>query len=101
MIKNPKDIVPKIMNAGAIFIGPNTPVSLGDYSAGTTHVLPTGGNAAKYSGLNLYDFLKIIEVLECDIAGLKTLSESSSIIAEFEGLYAHKNSIEKRLENKN
>ncbi len=101
MIKNPKNIVPKIINAGAIFIGPNTPVSLGDYSAGTNHVLPTGGNAAKYSGLNLYDFLKIIEVLDCDIDGLKTLSKSSSIIADFEGLPAHKKSIEKRLENKN
>lgn len=101
MIKNPKNILQKIINAGAIFIGPNTPVSLGDYSAGTNHVLPTGGNASKYSGLNLYDFLKIIEVLECDINGLKTLSKSSSIIADFEGLPAHKKSIEKRLENKN
>ncbi len=101
MIKNPKNILQKIINAGAIFIGPNTPVSLGDYSAGTNHVLPTGGNASKYSGLNLYDFLKIIEVLECDIDGLKTLSKSSSIIADFEGLPAHKKSIEKRLENKN
>ena len=101
MVKNPKNIIPKILNAGAIFIGPNTPVALGDYSAGTNHVLPTGGNAAKYSGLNLYDFLKIIEVLECDLEGLKTLSKSSSIIADFEGLSAHKKSIEKRLENKN
>ncbi|MFX1311188.1 MAG: histidinol dehydrogenase [Promethearchaeota archaeon] len=101
MIKNPKKIISKIVNAGAIFIGPNTPVSLGDYSAGTNHVLPTGGNAKRYSGLNLYDFLKTIEVLECDLDGLKTLSKSSSIIAEFEGLFAHKNSIEKRLENKN
>ncbi|MFX1575065.1 MAG: histidinol dehydrogenase [Promethearchaeota archaeon] len=101
MTKNPKAIVPKIMNAGAIFIGPNTPVSLGDYSAGTNHVLPTGGNAVNYSGLNSYDFLKIIDVLECDLDGLRALSKSSSIIADFEGLPAHKKSIEKRLKKSN
>ena len=50
-----------------------------------------------YSGLNIYDFLKIIEVLECDKEGLKLLSSSASTIAEFEKLFAHKKSIEERL----
>jgi len=101
LTKNPKELLKKIINAGAIFLGPFTPVPLGDYSAGTNHVLPTGGNAKKYSGLNLYDFMKIIDVLECNEVGLKSLSESASIIAEFEGFIAHKKSIEERLKDKN
>ena len=101
LIKNPKEIIPDINNAGAIFIGPYSPVPLGDYSAGTNHVLPTGGNAKKYSGLNVFDFMKIIDVLDCSEDGLKALSKSASTIAEFEGLFAHKKSIEERLKDKN
>ena len=71
LIKNPKAVLKKIKNAGAIFLGKYSPVPLGDYSAGTNHILPTGGNAKKYSGLNIYDFLKIIDVLECNKEGLK------------------------------
>jgi histidinol dehydrogenase len=97
LINNPKNILRAINNAGAIFMGPYSPVPLGDYSAGTNHILPTGGEAKKYSGLNIFDFLKIISILECDKEGLKTLSESAVRIAEFEGLIAHKKSIEKRL----
>ncbi len=101
LIDNPKRLLPDIINAGAIFLGPYSPVPIGDYSAGTNHILPTGGNASKYSGLNVFDFLKIIEVLECDKEGLKKLSDSASTIAEFEGLFAHKKSIEERFRNKN
>lgn len=97
LIDNPKKVLPDIINAGAIFLGPYSPVPLGDYSAGTNHILPTGGNASQYSGLNVFDFLKIIEVLECDIEGLKILSGSASAIAKFEGFFAHKKSIEERL----
>lgn len=101
VIKEPKKILNKISNAGAIFLGINSPVPLGDYSAGTNHILPTGGNAKKYSGLNIYDFLKTINLLECDKEGLKNLSSSAMTMAEFEGLYAHKKSIEVRLKDKN
>jgi histidinol dehydrogenase len=97
---NPKDVLKKITSAGAIFLGPFSPVPLGDYSAGTNHILPTGGNAKKYSGLNIFDFLKTIDVLECDINGLKTLSKSATTIAQFEGFFGHKNSIEERLKDK-
>ena len=98
---NPKKVLRKITSAGAIFLGQYTPVPLGDYSAGTNHILPTGGNAKKYSGLNVYDFLKIIDVLECDNNGLKTLSESAMTLAQFEGFFEHKKSIEERLKDKN
>jgi histidinol dehydrogenase len=96
LIDNPRRLLPEIKNAGAIFIGPYSPVPLGDYSAGTNHVLPTGGKAKNYSGLNVYDFLKIIDILECDKKGLKKLSNSTSTIAEFEGFFAHRKSIEER-----
>ncbi|MFX1411661.1 MAG: histidinol dehydrogenase [Promethearchaeota archaeon] len=97
----PKKVLERINNAGAIFLGPFSPVSLGDYSAGINHILPTGGNAKKYSGLNINDFYKTIDVLECNDKGLKKLSNSATIIAEFEGFYSHKRSIEERLKDKN
>ena len=98
---NPREVLKSIKSAGAIFLGQFSPVPLGDYSAGTNHILPTGGNAKKYSGLNVYDFIKIIDVLECDKDGLKTLSESTMTIAQFEGLFEHKKSVEERLKDKN
>jgi len=100
LIDNPHEVLPKIKNAGAIFLGPYSPVPLGDYSAGTNHILPTGGTAKTYSGLNIYDFLRIINVLECNKEGLKNLSQSAATLAEFEGLIAHKNSIIERLKDK-
>jgi len=101
LTKDPKQVIKEINNAGAIFLGPYSPVPLGDYSAGTNHILPTGGNASKYSGLNVFDFLKIIDVLECTKEGLKNLSKSTMKIAEFEGLFAHKKAIEERIKDKN
>lgn len=100
IINDPRKYLDLIENAGAVFIGPNTPVPLGDYSAGTNHILPTGGNAKKYSGLNVLSFLKVIDVLECNFKGLESLSKSSMKIAEFEGLHAHKQSIKERLKDK-
>ncbi|MFW9866116.1 MAG: histidinol dehydrogenase [Candidatus Thorarchaeota archaeon] len=100
LTENPDELLDKIINAGAVFLGPFSPVSLGDYCAGTNHILPTGGSAKKYSGLNIYDFLKTMDVLKCEKAGLKKLSETAIKLAEFEGLYAHKRSIEERLKGK-
>ncbi len=100
LTENPSDIVSHITNAGAIFLGENSPVSLGDYSAGTNHVLPTGGAAKNYSGLNLFDFLKTIDVLRCEKEGLENLSKTAIKFAEFEGLFSHKRSIEERLKDK-
>jgi len=100
LIKKPHTYLDSIKNAGAVFIGQYSPVPLGDYCAGTNHILPTGGNAAKYSGLNIYDFIKIIDVLECNKEGLQKLSNAAMKIAEFEGLFAHKKAIEERLKGK-
>ena len=101
LTSNPREVLKNIESAGAIFLGEFSPVPLGDYSAGTNHILPTGGNAKKYSGLNVYEFIKIIDVLECTKEGLKTLSDSTITIARFEGLFGHKKSIEERLKDKN
>ena len=100
LTQDPKGIVEKITSAGAIFLGPYSPVPLGDYCAGTNHILPTGGNAKRYSGLNVYDFLKVIETLDCNKKGLKLLSKSAMKIAEFEGLFSHKRAIQERIKNK-
>jgi len=100
LVENPNGLLKEITNAGAIFLGPYSPVSLGDYCAGTNHILPTGGSAKKYSGLNLYDFLKTIDVLKCEKEGLEKLSETAIKLAEYEGLFAHKRSIEERLKDK-
>ncbi|MBY8992394.1 MAG: histidinol dehydrogenase [Candidatus Lokiarchaeota archaeon] len=100
LVENPTVLVKDIKNAGSIFLGPYSPIPLGDYCAGTNHILPTGGTAKKYSGLNLFDFLKTIDVLNCDKEGLKNLSKTAIKLAEFEGLYGHKRSIEERLKDK-
>jgi len=100
LIKKPRTFVNKIINAGAIFLGKNTPVPLGDYTAGINHVLPTGGTAKMYSGLNIFDFLKIINVLECDFDGLKFLLKPTCNLAEFEGLNGHKKALELRFKDK-
>jgi histidinol dehydrogenase len=101
LIENPSRIIDRINNAGAIFLGKYSPVSIGDYSAGTNHILPTGGYAKVYSGLNIYSFLKTIDFLDCNKQGLDILSKAAIKIAEFEGLIGHKKSIEERLKKKN
>ncbi len=101
MTENPRNVLRKITNAGAIFLGHFSPVPIGDYSAGTNHILPTGGNAKVYSGLNVFDFIKIIDVLECDKKGLQSIANSSITLAKYEGLFGHKKSIEERLKEKN
>ncbi|MHA2182581.1 MAG: histidinol dehydrogenase [Promethearchaeota archaeon] len=101
LTKEPHKLLKSIINAGAIFLGPYSPVSLGDYCAGTNHVLPTGGSAKIYSGLNLYDFLKTIDVLNCEREGLIKLSSTAIKLSEFEGLFAHKRSVQERLKDKN
>ncbi|MFX1356860.1 MAG: histidinol dehydrogenase [Promethearchaeota archaeon] len=101
LTENPIKILDGIINAGAVFLGSNSPVSIGDYCAGTNHILPTGGYAKTYSGLNLYHFLKTIDFLNCNMNGLEKLSKAAIKIAEFEGLMGHKKSIEERLKKKN
>ncbi|MBS3815445.1 MAG: histidinol dehydrogenase [Hadesarchaea archaeon] len=98
MVKNPQKILDKTKNAGAIFIGPYTPVAAGDLVVGPSHVLPTGGAARQHSGLSVLSFLRMPSVQELTKEGLESLSEVIEELAELEGLEAHAQSVRERLE---
>jgi histidinol dehydrogenase len=98
MVKSPQKILRKVKNAGAIFIGPYTPTAVGDYIAGPSHVLPTGGTARFFSGLNLNDFIKSSHVISYSKKALEQVRGSIEKIAGIEGLKAHLESIKVRFE---
>lgn len=95
---NPIEKLPKIKNAGSIFLGENTPEPLGDYMSGTNHVLPTSGTAKFYSGLGVYDFVKYSSYSYYPKNVLETFKEDIVRFSELEGLDAHSNSIKVRFE---
>ncbi|GAA2101186.1 histidinol dehydrogenase [Actinomadura alba] len=84
-----REVAARVRNAGAIFIGPHAPVSLGDYLAGSNHVLPTGGCACHSSGLSVQTFLRGVHVVEYDEAALAEATPRVVILAEAEDLPAH------------
>jgi histidinol dehydrogenase len=86
----------EIHNAGAIFIGENSPEVFGDYCAGPNHVLPTSGTARYASPLGVYDFLKRTSIMKISKTHAKELSQIASSIAECEGLYSHSESAKLR-----
>jgi histidinol dehydrogenase len=87
----------KIRHAGAIFLGAHTPEAIGDYVAGSNHVLPTARSARFSSGLNLLDFMKRTSILKCGPDQLAALGEAAIALAEAEGLAAHARSVSIRL----
>ena len=95
--KNADKLVEKIDHAGAIFVGHYTPVALGDYVAGPSHVLPTGGTARFTSGLSANDFLRRTSVMTFTQQGLETMAGDVRVLAEKEGLTAHSASVDIRL----
>jgi len=97
MTSDASTLIPKIHNAGCIFIGENSPVVLGDYVAGPSHVLPTGGSARFGSPLGVTDFLKVSNIIALDEPAMRELSQAAAVIARAEGLDAHAQAIEKRL----
>ena len=92
-------LLSKIRNAGSIFIGRHTPEAIGDYIAGPNHVLPTSGSARFSSGLSVLDFMKRSTLIECDEASLAKIGPSAMVLADEEGLDAHKKSISIRLKS--
>ena len=90
--------IDKVSNAGCIFIGGNSTVVLGDYVAGPSHVLPTGGTARFSSPLNIMDFIKLINLVNIDKADFNQLGQAAVIMARAEGFEAHARAVEKRLE---
>ena len=95
--ESPEILAEKIENAGALFLGSYTPEALGDYIAGSNHILPTARSARFASGLGVKDFIKATSILNSNEATLKTIGGYAMTLAEAEGLEAHKRSLEKRL----
>ncbi|MCX5848345.1 MAG: histidinol dehydrogenase [Deltaproteobacteria bacterium] len=93
MVKNPAKILGKVRNAGSVFLGSFTPEALGDYLAGTNHILPTEGTARFSSPLGVYDFYKRMSVLSFSPEAFRKLSKSTAHFAQMEGLDAHANSV--------
>jgi len=92
-VADPDGLARRVRNAGAIFLGAHTPEALGDYVAGSNHVLPTAGSARFASGLSVIDFMKRTSLLRCSAEGLRALAPAARILAEAEGLAAHARSL--------
>tara|TARA_R110002049_G_scaffold87533_2_gene221930 strand:- start:21252 stop:22553 length:1302 start_codon:yes stop_codon:yes gene_type:complete len=97
--KNEDFYVNGIRNAGSVFIGDYTPESAGDYASGTNHTLPTNGFSRAYSGVNLDSFMKSMTFQKISKEGLKTIGNAIELMAEAEGLQAHKNAVSIRLKD--
>lgn len=93
IVKNEAEVLAGIKHAGAVFVGPFTPVAVGDYYAGPSHVLPTGGTARYFSGLSVNDFLKRTSTISYSEDVLKAAAKDIITIAEAEGLEAHARSV--------
>ncbi|MBS4044288.1 MAG: histidinol dehydrogenase [Chitinophagaceae bacterium] len=93
-----EQLAEKIVNAGSVFLGNYSPESAGDYASGTNHTLPTNGFANAYSGVSLDSFYKKITFQKINKTGLKNIGKTVEVMAEHEGLQAHKNAISIRLQ---
>jgi histidinol dehydrogenase len=89
MVDQPKRIISKVENAGAVFLGALSPEAVGDYAAGPNHVLPTGGTARFCSPLSVYDFVKRISVIEMSTEGFNAVGPVAEEFSRIEGLDAH------------
>jgi histidinol dehydrogenase len=100
MVSRPGALIGKIKNAGAVFAGNFTPEAIGDYLAGPSHVLPTGGSARFSSPLGVYDFEKRMSLVSFSRSGLKKYSRAAEMFATLEGLDAHCESVRARFVKK-
>jgi len=98
-VKNPEALLPKIRNAGAIFLGAHTAEVLGDYCAGPNHVLPTSRTARFSSPLGVYDFQKKSSVIQCTPDSAASIAATAAVLARGEGLTAHARSAEYRIKD--
>ncbi len=98
LLRDTARALPMVRNAGGVFVGEVSPESLGDYTAGPSHVMPTGGSARFASPLGVHDFLKVTSVVGVDAGGLAASGPAAARLARYEGFVAHARSIELRLE---
>jgi len=94
---NTESLIDKITAAGSVFIGNFSPESVGDYASGTNHTLPTNGYAAMYSGVSVDSFVKKISFQQLSQEGLENIGSAVMQMATAEGLDAHKNAVQIRL----
>jgi len=98
-VVNEDTYINAIENAGSVFIGNYTPESAGDYASGTNHTLPTNGYAKQYSGVNLDSFMKSMTFQKISQEGIQEIGNAIELMAEAEGLQAHKNAVTLRLDS--
>jgi histidinol dehydrogenase len=98
LVEDPWRAVALVRNAGGVFIGAHSLESLGDYIAGPSHIMPTGGTARFASSVNLRDFQKVIPVLDLTPAIVQRLGPDAARMARAEGLEAHARAVETRLD---
>ncbi|MGC8838962.1 MAG: histidinol dehydrogenase [Anaerolineae bacterium] len=98
VVRDPGALLPQVTCAGSIFLGAHSPVAAGDYATGPNHVLPTAGAARAFSGLSLWSFLRIVPVQRLAPQGLAAVGEAVVRLAQAEGLPAHAQAVQVRLE---
>ncbi len=98
-VENEAFFLENTFNAGSVFIGNYTPESAGDYASGTNHTLPTNGYAKQYSGVNLDSFMKSMTFQKISDKGIQAIGRTIEVMAEAEGLQAHKNAVTLRLKS--
>ncbi|WP_411030832.1 histidinol dehydrogenase [Spongiimicrobium sp. 3-5] len=98
-VKNEDFYLDNVANAGSVFVGNYTPESAGDYASGTNHTLPTNGYAKQYSGVNLDSYMKNITFQKISKKGIQQIGKTIELMAEAEGLQAHKNAVTLRLKS--
>ena len=96
-IERPRQALQAIRNAGSVFLGEWSPESVGDYCSGTNHVLPTYGHARSYSGLSVDQFMRQMTIQELTREGLESLGRAVTVLAELEGLDAHAQAVQRRI----
>lgn len=98
MVADPLPVLDKVKNAGTIYVGEYAPVAAGDYASGANHVLPTGGHAKTFSGMNAMQFLKITSMQMIGREGLESIKDTIIALARIEGFDAHAKSVARRFE---
>ena len=100
LVENAWQYADRVRNAGGLFLGESSPEALGDYIAGPSHVMPTGGSARYASPLSVNDFLKITSLIAVDEPVMQELAGAAALIARAEGLTAHARALEMRIEGR-
>ena len=100
LVENPLAYAPKVRNAGGLFLGESSPEAIGDYTAGPSHTMPTGGSARWSSPLSVNDFLKITSVVNIPEGLTEELARAASVLARAEGLTGHAHAVERRIQGR-